>query len=338
MEPSLKHQLSAGIMEELVHYGRAVALWASWCIMGELAKGAVLAADISWKHVIRSVMATSYTYTPHVVAGTRANAPALCSGPAHSLDAGPWSLGERGGEGGAAYCQRCKPDLQELNRLVFGETGVNIERREVSAKRRAATVRLPLLVEVTGKRPTKTSYIEDRGDPEQSVCSLVQKVGVQHSDFTHVTQPDLGRGLPESFPDLERARADVGPLDTRRGGGMSRRRLENCCLVSPACTVRWSAWIAAEPNISPGSTGTERRVLLQVSDRGDCASQTWRRVCTRVDISRPSSLDMRPNACSDASLRLLTEASGVACCRDSERASMRWERELPIRPMRAAVL
>lgn len=40
-------------------------------------------------------------------------------------------------------------------------------------------------------------------DPEQSVCSLVQKVGVQHSDFTHITQPDLGRGLPKAFPDLE---------------------------------------------------------------------------------------------------------------------------------------
>lgn len=40
-----------------------------------------------------------------------------------------------------------------------------------------------------------------QGDAEQSVCRLVQKVGVQHSDFTHVTQPDLGRGLPESFPD-----------------------------------------------------------------------------------------------------------------------------------------
>lgn len=40
-------------------------------------------------------------------------------------------------------------------------------------------------------------------DPEQSVCSLVQKVGVKDSDFTDVSQPDLGRGLPKTFPDLE---------------------------------------------------------------------------------------------------------------------------------------
>lgn len=31
----------------------------------------------------------------------------------------------------------------------------------------------------------------------------MQKVGVQHSDFTEVTQPDLWRGLPKAFPDLE---------------------------------------------------------------------------------------------------------------------------------------
>ena len=40
-------------------------------------------------------------------------------------------------------------------------------------------------------------------DPEQSVCSLVQKVGVQHPYFTVVTQPDLRRAPPKAFSDLE---------------------------------------------------------------------------------------------------------------------------------------
>ena len=55
-----------------------------------------------------------------------------------------------------------------------------------------------------------------------------------------------------------------------------------------------------------------------------------------MDIRRPSSLDIRAKACNDASLRLVEEASKVFCCRVVERASMRCDMELPIRPMRAA--
>lgn len=40
-------------------------------------------------------------------------------------------------------------------------------------------------------------------DLEQSVCSLPQKVGVQHPYFIHISHPDLRRGLPEAFPALE---------------------------------------------------------------------------------------------------------------------------------------
>lgn len=40
-------------------------------------------------------------------------------------------------------------------------------------------------------------------DPEQLLCSLAQKVWVQHSDLAGVTQPDLGRRLPKAFSNLE---------------------------------------------------------------------------------------------------------------------------------------
>ena len=52
---------------------------------------------------------------------------------------------------------------------------------------------------------------------------------------------------------------------------------------------------------------------------------------------RPNSLDMRAKACNEASLRLCSDGSAWACCREVERPSSRWEREFPIRPMRAAV-
>lgn len=55
-----------------------------------------------------------------------------------------------------------------------------------------------------------------------------------------------------------------------------------------------------------------------------------------VDITRPSSLDISAKACRDASLKLCTDASGAVSCREAERASMRWDIEFPIRPMRAA--
>ena len=55
-----------------------------------------------------------------------------------------------------------------------------------------------------------------------------------------------------------------------------------------------------------------------------------------MDISRPSSLDIKAKACRDASPKLWTDASTVASCSDAERASIRWDKELPMRPMRAA--
>lgn len=41
---------------------------------------------------------------------------------------------------------------------------------------------------------------------EQFLGSLVQKVGVQHSDFTDIPQPDLRRWSPKTFSDLEYAK------------------------------------------------------------------------------------------------------------------------------------
>lgn len=58
--------------------------------------------------------------------------PELYSGPAHSLDVGPWNLGEtgvRGGRGGAAYCHHCKPDPQRLTQACVwggGESCVSV--------------------------------------------------------------------------------------------------------------------------------------------------------------------------------------------------------------------
>lgn len=43
----------------------------------------------------------------------------------------------------------------------------------------------------------------EQRDLEQPFCSLVQKMGVQHSDFTEITQPDLGRRLPKAFSNLD---------------------------------------------------------------------------------------------------------------------------------------
>lgn len=54
----------------------------------------------------------------------------------------------------------------------------------------------------------------EQWDVEQSVRSLVQKVRVQNSDFTDVTQPDLGRRLPKALPHLEHTqehRQRLGP-------------------------------------------------------------------------------------------------------------------------------
>lgn len=46
---------------------------------------------------------------------------------------------------------------------------------------------------------------------EQLLSGLVDKVGVQHSDFTDIPQPDLRRWLPKALPDLECARKQKRP-------------------------------------------------------------------------------------------------------------------------------
>ncbi len=47
------------------------------------------------------------------------------------------------------------------------------------------------------------SILGKQGNLEQPFCCLAQEVRVQHSYFTDVTRPDLWRGLPKAFPDLE---------------------------------------------------------------------------------------------------------------------------------------
>jgi len=52
------------------------------------------------------------------------------------------------------------------------------------------------------------------GDLEQPVCRLVQVVGIQHSDFTGITQPYQGRKLPEAFPYLGHTHAHTYSTNT----------------------------------------------------------------------------------------------------------------------------
>lgn len=59
--------------------------------------------------------------------------------------------------------------------------------------------RCPLLHSFT----TRLFTLGVQRDLEQPLGSLVQKMGVQHSDFTEITQPDLGRRLPKAFSNLD---------------------------------------------------------------------------------------------------------------------------------------
>lgn len=100
------------------------------------------------------------------------------------------------------------------------------------------------------------------------------------------------------------------------------------------CAVHSRASSATGPNNSPGTTGTFVNIFRLASESGDCANQTWQRVCTRVDIIRPSSLDIRAKACNDASIKPCVGGQPNPPSNDVDR---RWERELPMLHMRASM-
>lgn len=133
---------------------------------------------------------------------------------------------------------------------------------------------------------------------------------------------------------------------------MKDPHLPNCQLVGnhtcealPAAAVYKrpelsKASSVAELKSSPGTTGRAQRVLLQGSVNGYCDNQTWRRVWTIVESVCPSSFVMqafviRAKACRDGSSRPWVEWSSGTDSKEEDRASIRWERVFPIRPMRA---
>lgn len=67
-------------------------------------------------------------------------------------------------------------------------------------KKTSVSIKLDLMLRcVTAHRST----LNLQRHVEQFLGGLVQKVGVQHSDFTDIPQPDLRRWSPKAFSDLE---------------------------------------------------------------------------------------------------------------------------------------
>ncbi len=77
-------------------------------------------------------------------------------------------------------------------------------------------------------------------------------------------------------------------------------RSANCCLVWFAWTLCSGVCCAAGLKSCLRTPGRSLSVFLQASDRGDCASQIYRRACVSVDISLPNSLVMNAIDCNVA--------------------------------------
>lgn len=116
-------------------------------------------------------------------------------------------------------------------------------------------------------------------------------------------------------------------------GGLCWTVSANCCLTLYTCTLRSKACWTAGPNIWPRNDRWRAEHFLW---KGGLVSYTWCHATVKVDISLPVSLFMKVNAWREPSLRACAWVSAPVIWRDCERARTRWERELPMRPIRAA--
>lgn len=122
-------------------------------------------------------------------------------------------------------------------------------REQIGEKIRAGNFRIPEPIDISEPLQTKQQNTSDMShlsafgmqrDLQQFVGCLVQKVGVQHADFTHVAQPELGRGLPETLPDLEYTHTQTEQTHDAVQGTKSGRGLLLCldCTAEPIHTNR----------------------------------------------------------------------------------------------------